>query len=129
MAWTATIKDKRIVDKQLLVNVLYDNGSINFNEVMDVTGSTIQSVSDRISSRLATLEATQTLIPLIPAGPFTPLGAQATPPVNVFLVALKSLRNAQEAVELGLITNADAAYTTALANAKAAFDSSFIGQF
>lgn len=128
MAWTATIKQKGIQDKAFLVNVLYDNGSIQFNEILDMTGGSVQVLSDRIASRLALLETTQALIPQIATGPFTPTVASQTPqtPLQIFKGKLRILQNAQILVNLGLLATGDSGYTQAFSDAQAAFDPSFV---
>lgn len=125
MAWTATIKQKGIVDKAFLVNVAYSNGTNSFNEVIDMTGGDMATLSQKVSSRLATLEAVQTLAGQVTVGPFTPT-TPAVHPQTAFMGAVRHFESCKRAVDLGLILATDPIYTDAEAAAKAAYDPSFI---
>lgn len=125
MAWTASVVQKGIVDKSFLVGISYTSGALQFVETLDMTGASLQYLSDRVSSRLATLESTQTLIPQVTLGAFTPTVAPATP-LGTFLAALKHFNACQRAVTLGLMQVTDATYTSAQSAMQSAFDPSFI---
>lgn len=128
MAWTANIVQKGIVDKSFIVGVSYTNGSIQFVEQVDMTGGTLQALSDRVASRLATLETTVALIPQVTPGPFipTPATPQLTAAQIAFITAFNTLRRAKQAVDIGLIANTDTTYVNALTAAQAAYDPAFL---
>ncbi len=131
MAWTATIVQKGIVDKSFLVGISYSNGTFQFVETANLTGGTMQILSDTVSGRLAQLEATQTLLPQVTLGSFTP--TVATPPTptafQTFITNLRALQNVQQLVTLGVISSSDTTYVTSLTAVQTTFDQSFIGQF
>lgn len=122
--WAATIKQKGIVDKSFLVNVLYDNGATSFNEIIDMTGGSLDVLSQKIQSRLTTLNTTQALIPLVTLGSY--IAQPATQANGAFLSAVKHFKSCQQAVALGLILSTDPIFTAAQATMIAAYDPSFI---
>lgn len=128
MAWTAKIVGNGIKEAALIVGVSYTNGSIQFVEQLDMTGGTLDGLSQKIATKLTTLEATQTLLGQVTNGPFIP--ATATPTtLDDFRTKFRILQNAKTLADLAIITTSDPIYTTALANAKTAFDPSFVTQF
>lgn len=129
MAWTASIVQKGIVDKSFLVGVSYSNGTFQFVESINLTGGSVQTLSDVVTARLGALATTESLIPQILVGAFTPQPSSAQTPIQVFQNNLKQLRNAKELVDLGVITTLHTSYVNALNAVTLTFDPSFIGQF
>lgn len=124
--WSAAIAEKKYLNGSLNVVVRFDNGTDSFTETFGVSSQT--GLSDLISARLASLNATDTLNGLLVTGAFTPVTKPPKSGAETFQAALGTLRSAQRAVDLGIITKADPLYTNALAAAQAAFDPSFLSQ-
>lgn len=123
--WVATIKSKGIVEKSFLVNISYTNGVFDFNEVINLTGGSLQSLNDQIAAKLDLLETTQALIPLVTTGVFTPVISPATAR-NIFIDAKHRFESCQKAVSLNLILSSSTTYTQAEADMQAAFTTALI---
>jgi len=126
--WAAKIADKQYLNGALFVNVFYSNGTASFNEIIDLTGGSVDILSSKIQGRLDTLNASDAALTGITLGTFTPT-TKPDSSLQTFLAALKVLRSAQTAVDLKLMASSDKAFTDALAAAQAAFSPTFIGQF
>lgn len=126
--FTSSIVQKGIQDKAFLVGVSYSNGSVQFVETLDMTGGDLPTLNQKVASRLATLNATETLIPQVTPGVFVPVTPGQTP-LQIFLSSLRTLQSLTNLVTLGVIPDTNSAYQTALANAKSLYNDSFAGQF
>ncbi len=115
--WTAAVSDKSFASGVLKVTVVFTNGTDSFNEDIDLTGGSLDVLSQKVANRLNTLNATAALVDTIANGPvpaFTPA------PIDPLIDARSALRLAKEDVDLGIIQVTDPAYTDALAAAQSA---------
>ncbi len=108
--WTAKISQKDYTNGSLSVNVAYSNGSVGFNEVYDMTGASTDILSNRINTRLDSLNTTDALSSSLSVGAFTPTSTAPTPQAN-FLVALRHFQAVKRAVDYGLVADTDKVYT------------------
>ncbi len=115
--YTASVSDKSFAAGVLKVSVVFTNGTDSFNEDIDLTGGSLDILSQKVANRLNTLNATAALVDTIENGPvpaFTPA------PIDPLIAARRALIQAKQDVDLGIIQVTDAAYTDALAAAQSA---------
>lgn len=115
--WTSTIANTQTVNGTLIVNVVYSSdqpGINNITQAIDLTGGTLDVLSQKVQAQIDTLNATDTLAAQIQTGPFTPV----VPTPDPEIAAISTLQQAKQLVDLGIITSADTQYTDALSNAQ-----------
>lgn len=123
--WTATVADKSFVSGVLKVKVSFTNGTDSFSEDIDLTGGSLDVLSQKVAGRLNTLNASAALVDTIAVGPVAPFTPE---PVDPLVAARRALAQAKEDADLGIIQTTDKAYTEALANAQAAYTAASIDQ-
>lgn len=111
--WNAEIKDKSIVQGELIVNVLFSNGTEEFNEVFNMRRG--EDLNGNIISRLSQIEALTTFTEELELGAYTPLVKEI---VDIKEDPLIALRKKKELVDLGVIKATDPDFVEALANVK-----------
>lgn len=128
--WSANVVGKEYSGGVLKLNVSYSNGADAFNEIATFGGVDLYTVSNVIQGKIDVLNKTDTLASTAAVGAFTPISKTFTStPDTVFSQKLTILRQAKAAVDLGVITNTDPIYTTALSDVQKSFDVSFLFKF
>lgn len=123
--WQAIIDSKSDVNGVVIVGVVYTNGVTKTLEAIDMTGGSMDTLNNRIQSRLNTLDANDLLLGSIVLGPFTPTTKPQTD-AQIFQAALNHFQSCERCVDRGLIQKTDKEYTDAQAAMIAAFNVSFI---
>lgn len=122
--WTAEITDISFTGSVFTVTVYYTApvGSTagSFGEVMDVTGGTPDVVNQKITTRLSTINANESLCRSIVRGPVTPASSTLTPD-NALLAAKNNLATLKQDVDLGILAATDQIYIDALSAAQVAY--------
>lgn len=126
--WTATIENKELKNGVLKIAVLYSNGVQTASETIDMTGGTVDTLDTKIQSKLNTLNVSDVTLAETVIGEFAPQTKQATA-FQDFLVKWRTLQNVKRVVDAGIIDKSNPLFTSALAEATAAFDPSYVGQF
>lgn len=118
--WQSRITNKVFNNGVLLVDVQFYNEDSSIIKSIDMTGGSLDVLSQKIQSQIDTLNATDDLVSQIQTGEFTP----NIPEVDPEIQAISDLQKAKQLVDLGLITTDDIQYTTALSTAQGAVKTS-----
>ncbi len=123
--WKAIIENKNYTDGKLTVVVVFTNDKVKFAETIDLTGGSVEVLNQKITSRLNTLNASETFETQIPMGDFVP--APMIPSLQEeFFTALRRLETLKRLVNAEILTDADQVYVDALALVKKTYDPTFI---
>jgi len=115
--WSAKIADKGFKGGVLTVNVAYTQGAESFNEVYQVTNAF--DLDRRIRNRLLQLEETDAFSKALTVGEYTLVETVETKtPQGEFNEKLGNLQRLKNLVDLGVIDEDNAEYTSALAETK-----------
>lgn len=102
--WNAKILNTNYSPGLFVVTVEYSNGDKTFTEPIDMTGGSKEVLSQKIQSRLDTINATETLNlsgDIIP-GPFIPIEIPEDPALT-FNKAVRVVENTKRLQDLGII--------------------------
>lgn len=109
--WTAEIQNSDYSNGVLTVGVKYTNGTSEVAEKLDMTGGSMDVLSQKVQNRLSALETTEALNAQIKTGAFTPVVPPESPEIAL-RAAVRHLEAVQKATDLGLLpakTELDAA--------------------
>lgn len=108
--WTSKIVGKRLESGALYVDIHFVNGEASIARTIDLTGGSLDVLSQKVQDQLNTLNTTDTLATNIVIGDFTPDVPDADPKG----IALANLRQTKELVSLGVIKDTDPQVADAL---------------
>lgn len=123
--WTAKVTDKSFVNGVFSVTVAYTNGKETFSDVIDMTGGSPEVLSQKVTTKLNTLNATVPLVDAIVLGDVPPFVQPAPDPLDA---ARRALATANQDAELGIIQKIDKVYIDALDAAQAAYTSTAVSE-
>jgi hypothetical protein len=109
--WKAKIADKKIEHGVCTVNVSYQDGPDEFNEIYTI--QSLEDLNNRVRGRLEGLNNLGSLLNEIPVGNFTP--EPRVEVVNRKQEALNEVSRLKQLVNLGLLEEDDQKYQDAVA--------------
>lgn len=112
--WTSKIVGKRYENGALFIDLHFLNGEASVARTIDLTGGSLDVLSQKIQAQLDTLNATEALVEQVILGDFTPVVLESKED------PLQKLRALKEQVDLGVIEETDPKIAEALAEAKQA---------